>query len=315
MSGNGRRTLWLFALLAAYIIAQFTWWALLLLRRNAEVSELQGLQQDESIASSAASSIPSRDLMVLSEAFVFLAILLVLLWLTYRALKRDLAHAARQQNFMLAVTHELRTPIASAKLQLQTLERPGLSTAQRDELLRTADSELDRLSSLTGKVLQAAAINETPDQKREQTDAAALVRDTVRTALATYAINHRVEINGPSSCTVMTDAAELRSILENLLENAAKYAPSGSRIDVTLERGEHGWRLLVADEGPGIPADERERVFERFYRIGKEETREQRGTGLGLYIVKRLAQRNGGHVEVRPRDPRGAIFAVAFPST
>ena len=101
--------------------------------------------------------------------------------------------------------------------------------------------------------------------------------------------------------------------MDNLVENATKYAPTGTRITVQVKPGEHGWRLLVSDEGPGIPLQERERVFERFYRIGREETRNTRGTGLGLYIVKRLVQRLGGTVQIRNHQPLGAIFAASFP--
>jgi two-component system sensor histidine kinase CiaH len=311
---NGRRTLWLFAALGAYIIAQFSWWTVLLLRRNTEVANLRALHSTADSNPPTSVTEPAKNLMVMSEAAVFLVILLALLWFTYRALRRDLAQAARQQNFMLAVTHELRTPIASAKLQLQTLGRPGLSDSQRETLLRTAGSELDRLSALTGKVLQAAGSTDAIEPASEVIDVAELVRTMASTARSTYGTNHRIVVLGPSRFEVHADPAALRSILENLLENATKYAPKGTCIEVEMERGDHGWRLLVRDEGPGVSHADRERIFDRFYRAGQEETREQQGTGLGLYIVKRLAQRSGGHVEVLDRQPRGAIFAVAFPS-
>lgn len=311
MTKTGRKTLWLFLALSTYIIAQFTWWAVLLLRRNAELTHLRALH---GAAQGVEASPVGGRLMVVSEAAVFLLLLLVLLWFTYRAVWRDLTQAARQRNLMLAITHELRTPIAAAKLQLQTLQRPQLSGEQREALLGTATQELDRLATLTNKVLQAAGAEDGIPLTREQVDVAELAQGVVAIARETYGAAHEIRIAGPPSLIVQSDAQALRSILENLLENAAKYAPAGTVIDVKLEPGHHGWRLLVCDEGPGIPANERERIFERFYRMGQEETREQGGTGLGLYIVKRLTQRCGGAVEVRPRQPRGSIFAAAFPN-
>ncbi len=308
-----RRTLWLFAALGGYILAQFIWWAVLLLRRNAEVAHLHQLLKAERGEPFTALQ-GTRNLMVVSEAAVFLTILLVLLWLTYRAVRRDLAHAARQRNFILAVTHELRTPIAGAKLQVQTLRRNGLRDDQRAELLNTAEQELDRLSALTNKVLDAAQAEEGIPQRRERIDAAALVRSTAALAGSTIAKEHPIRVSGPAVLEVQADPQALRSILENLLENAAKYAPAGTAIEVAMETGRDGWRLLVRDEGPGVPAAERDRIFDRFYRVGQEDTRERQGTGLGLYIVKRLMQRCGGTIVVRPRHPHGSIFAASFPN-
>jgi signal transduction histidine kinase len=314
MNRPDRRTLWLFAALVLYILAQFIWWAVLLLRRNAEVAHLSDRLRAQA---GEPGPVPAgaRDMMVVSEAAVFLTILLVLLWLTYRAVRRDLAQAARQRNFILAVTHELRTPIAAAKLQVQTLARPGLAEAQREALLGTAEQELDRLAALTNKVLAAAQAEDGVPLHPERVDVAAIVGGAVRLAERTYGKDHAIRLHGPSAFEARIDPQALRSIVDNLLENAAKYAPAGSVIEARIEGGHHGWRLHVSDEGPGIPLEERERIFERFYRVGQEETREKQGTGLGLYIVQRLLQRCGGSIEVRPRHPQGSIFVASFPHT
>jgi two-component system phosphate regulon sensor histidine kinase PhoR len=113
------------------------------------------------------------------------------------------------------------------------------------------------------------------------------------------------------SCT--TDPDAYRSILENLLENAVKYSPAGSTIRVELEQNGSVAELRVADQGVGIPAEERERIFERFYRGGDEEVRRTKGTGLGLYIVRRLVERMGGNVRVESRPGSGSIFAIRLP--
>jgi signal transduction histidine kinase len=120
-------------------------------------------------------------------------------------------------------------------------------------------------------------------------------------------------LKGPEHLPVISDPEALRSIADNLIENAAKYAPAGTSITVELEKGREGWRMTVSDEGPGIAGEEQERIFEKFYRSGNEETRQAKGTGLGLYIVHRLTKGLGGAVHVRNRRPHGAIFAASFP--
>jgi signal transduction histidine kinase len=313
MDRSARRTIWLFSGLVVYIVAQFAWWAVLLLRRGEEVDHLQAELaalggrpgwQDES---------GRRAWMILGEGGVFLLLLLVVVFLTYRAVLKDLRLASAQRNFLLAVTHELRTPIAAIKLQLQTMARTGLAPEQREGLQRTAEEEADRLAILTDKVLLAATGDTAMPLERVEVDVMEIVLSAVDRARAQAASGHELVLDAPPSMRTRTDPHAVRSILDNLVENATKYAPLGTRITVMVKPGSHGWRLMVNDEGPGIPAEERERIFERFYRMGNEETRHARGTGLGLYIVKRLVQRLGGTIEVRAKRPHGTIFAASFP--
>lgn len=309
-----RRTLLLFGALAVYIVLQFMWWGVLLLRKDREIA-LLGAELQVLGGGAATPVDPSRRvLMVLGEGGVFLLLLLGVLFFTFRAIRRDLALARAQRNFLLAVTHELRTPIAAIKLQLQTLARPELNSDQRDVLRHQALGESDRLALLTDKVLLATRADEgllALDQK--ELDVMELMRALVDRAGKQAARDHRLVLSGPDQLVAYTDAQALRSIADNLIENAAKYAPAGTTITVELMKGREGWRLTVSDEGPGVPATERDRIFERFYRGGSEETRSVSGTGLGLYIVQRLVQRMGGAVHVRKRAPHGAIFAASFP--
>ena len=295
-----RRTLLLFGVLTTYVVAQFLWWAVLLLRRDREAHDLavqvQALGGDPGHVVD-----PARSLrMVLGEGIVFLVLLMFVLWLTYRAVRRDLELARAQRNFLLAVSHELRTPIAAIKLQLQTLSRAGLTLDQAQELKRHAANEADRLAVLTDKVLLATrAVDDVIELKPHQLDVMEILRTVVERAQQGVARDHMVRTQGPAHCKVHSDAEALRSILDNLLENAAKYAPPGTPIDIEVQTGPEGWRLLVSDRGPGVPLEERQRIFEKFHRGGQEETRRTKGTGLGLYIVQRLVQRMGGTVPGR----------------
>lgn len=310
-----RRTILLFAVLGIYILAQLVWWGVLLLRKDAEVADLalevEALGGTPSVRMNAYRGLR----MVLGEGSVFLLFLLVVFLLTFRAIRRDLALARRQHNFLLAVTHELRTPIAAVKLQLQTLARPALAPEQRETLQAQALTEVDRLALLTDKVLLAARASEnSPRLDQQEVDVMQLLRDVVERARTQLAPRHQLVFAGPDDLSVSSDPEALRSIAENLIDNAAKYAPEGTTIRVEVERGREGWRLSVLDEGPGVPAAEHDLIFRQFYRSGSEETRSVKGTGLGLYIVQRLVQGLGGTVQVRDRSTHGAIFAASFPN-
>jgi len=308
-----RRTLLLFGILAVYIVLQSLWWAYLLVRKD---QEMQGLIDAFHLATDTDSGRAERTFrMVVGEGVVFLALLIAALVLTYRAIRRDLQLARAQRNFLLAVTHELRTPIAGAKLNVQTLQRRSLSPEQREALAARAVGDLDRLAALTDKVLLAARAEET-DLPLEvgPVDAAEVLRQAVDQARGTALAAHTVELDAPESLTARAEALAMRSVVDNLLENAGKYTPPGSVVRVSLHRRGDGAVLEVADEGPGVPEEERERIFQRLYRGGDESTRRTQGTGLGLYIARRLMRRMGGTLTVRNAPQGGAIFAASFPT-
>lgn len=314
MPQNQRRTYLLFGTLTLYILLQFAWWAILLYRKEIELAQLAmdvtvlGGQTDHPMDVSPALR------MIVGEGSVFLVLLLGMLYLTFRGVRRDLQFARTQRNFLMAVTHELRTPIAAIKLQLQTLARVELASEQRETLRQQALFEADRLNVLAEKVLLATSAEEgvlVLDLK--ELDVMELMRAVIERARVQIASKHALVLNGPDHFLAHSDAQALRSIADNLIENAAKYAPVGTPIAIDIIKGREGWRLLITDQGPGISAADREHIFEKFYRGGNEETRQAKGTGLGLYIVQRLTQRLGGSIHVEQGQPQGSIFAISFP--
>lgn len=314
MPRSSRRTYLLFGALTVYVILQFLWWAVLLVRKDAEIAalalQLRALEggSDHPLDASRAMR------MIIGEGVVFLVLLLGMFYFIFRGIRRDLQLARTQRNFLMAVTHELRTPIAAIKLQLQTFKRPGLSTEQREGLLDQALTEADRLTGLTDKVLLATSAQDgVLDMDFQEVEVMGLFRSVVDRARVQLAPRHEILLNGPERVLVISDPKALHSIADNLIENAAKYAPDGSRISIEVTKGREGWRLTVRDEGPGIDAEDRQRIFDRFYRGGNEETRKAKGTGLGLYIVQRLVLRLGGDIHVEQASPTGAIFAASFP--
>jgi signal transduction histidine kinase len=276
-----RRTLWLFGVLAAYVLLQFLWWAYLLVEKDNELRALIGQLDALGVRSTLSHGDRSRTLlMVAGEGFVFVCLLLIGLWTIYRSVRHELVLARLQRNFLLAASHELRTPIAGLKLHLQTLQRRQLDAEQQRSLMTMALGDVERLGALSEKILLATRL---------------------------------AEARLPLALPMGSDADAVRTIVGNLLENACKYAPPGTAVTITARSEQGGTLIEVADEGPGVPAEERERIFDRFHRGGREETRQTKGTGLGLFIVRRLADALGGSVTLRNGRPHGAIFEVALP--
>ncbi|MCC6235186.1 MAG: HAMP domain-containing histidine kinase [Verrucomicrobiales bacterium] len=240
---------------------------------------------------------------------------------TWWMLVRQHRLGVQKSNFVASVSHELRAPLASVRLLADNLEQDRVPDPdRRRKTVRLMGRECRRLGALVDNVLDLSRIER---GKRsldpEPTDVAALVQETVRVT-ATMGDEREVvmsvEIEPSMDGWVATvDGPMLQQILVNLLDNALKHAPPRSTVDVRLKRDEDpAWfRLEVVDAGPGIPAEERERVFEPFHRLGHELRREHAGVGIGLAIVKHGVEAHGGRVWVESVTPTGARLVVRLP--
>jgi signal transduction histidine kinase len=218
------------------------------------------------------------------------------------------------------VTHELRTPLAVVRAYTDLLsEEPPLEgrrsrdPARRDQRLawhEAALGQITRLDRLIDSVLASVQPADAPPAEIGPVDVAALAED-VEQDLAPLLRSHRVEIRAPVHRHGLADAARLRQILEHLVENAVKYAPPGTAIAIELWLDEGTLRLTVTDEGPGIPIEWRERIFEPYAR---RDTHTARGSGIGLYAARRLAESMGARLWCEPASPTGARFVVAMPA-
>ncbi|WP_439686827.1 Sensor protein QseC [Cupriavidus oxalaticus] len=227
-----------------------------------------------------------------------------------------LSHAIdTQRAFVADAAHALRTPLAALQLQAQLVERAD-SGAARDEAVAKLRQGLERLTHLVTQLLTLARQEPgaaTPP--REPVDLRALAAGVVA-ELSQAALDRDIDLgvdgDAGAAAIVHGDADALRILLTNLLDNALAYVPAGSRIDVQVARGGDGRpvELVVSDNGPGIPAEERERVFDRFYRLPEAPTG---GSGLGLAIVAEIAQSHGARVALEDARP-GLRVRVAFPA-
>ena len=245
----------------------------------------------------------------------------------WRAFKRQQRLSELKSNFVSSVSHELRTPMASVRLLLEGLESGRLSgAAKQKEYLHLMGQECRRLSGLIDNILDFSRIDEGRKQfEFSATDVEALESETVK-MLEPYADERKVSLalkvvgaapQKPSA--PILDGLALRQALLNLLENAIKHSPEGSTVTVGVDwtGDDNGGRscvsLWVEDNGAGIPAEEHEKIFERFYRRGSELNRETQGIGIGLTIVKHIVEAHGGRVLVRSAVGRGSRFTMELP--
>jgi signal transduction histidine kinase len=255
----------------------------------------------------------------------------------YRAFNKQLRLAELKSNFVSSVSHELRAPIASVRLMAEGLERGKISEpAKQREYFRFITQECRRLSSMIENVLDFARIEQGRKQyELEPTDVAALVEQTVK-LMEPYAAERGVKIvsSVPPACwripgsdegntgedaagtiSANVDGQAIQQALINLLDNAIKHSSAGSEVAVglSLNTQPSTLNLSVTDHGPGIPAAEQEKIFERFYRLGSELRRETPGVGIGLSIVKHVVEAHGGKVRVESEVGKGSRFIMELP--
>ena len=291
--------------LAIYVLLQLLWWGYQLVELNARI-----IMQQESSLQAQYQLLRSKVWMVAGEGIVFFVLLAAGFRFIKRTVSRELAMARKEKNFLLSVTHELKTPIAAVKLFLETLQSRNLNEEKRMELLQQSVQETKRLQSLTENILMAARLD---GRKEAITSSVVYLTDLVHQEV------RRFEKLGGSSIECITDKdievkgdeQMLSVLISNLIDNALKYG-SNKPIHVQLSQSASHISLTVADNGPGIPLGEEKRIFEKFYRIGNEETRSSKGTGLGLFIVEAVAKMHGADVSAANRPEGGASFSVKF---
>ena len=223
----------------------------------------------------------------------------------------------RQSNFIDSVTHELKSPIASMKLYLQTLNRRDVSQQQQTDFYRFMLEDLERLDRLINQMLEAGRLDSEPAKEEiEDVFLEPLLRNCANSVCLSYRVPESTVRWQTEPCTVRASRVDLELIFRNLLDNAVKYAGADPVVEVTLKPTQNGQVIAqVADNGNGIPPKLRRKIFGRFVRLGVELEREKPGTGLGLYIVRTLVRRLRGRIRVRSRtDGPGTVFEVQLPS-
>ncbi len=323
--GNSRPLFW-FYLLVVYIMIQFIWWSYLMVELNNEIYYLKThinlLQGDKSLDEIATQGnqlnarLKKRWIMIASEGSVFITLLLLGIFQIRKTFKKEAALTQQQNNFLLSVTHELKSPIASAKLQLQTLEKRDLDRAKQKEIIANAISDTERLNNLVENILLAAKIeNSVYTLHKEDVNLSEYITDGLTQTIASFHYKRKIELQLEQGIHMHIDRTSFPSIILNLFENAVKYSPEHSTIIVTLNKQANKIVFSISDEGIGIDNKEKAFIFQKFYRVGNEETRKTKGTGLGLYITDYLVKQHNGSISVKNNVPKGSIFEVSFNTT
>lgn len=287
-----KRPFVIFYALIIYALAELTWWGYMLVHLQ-----------------------PERRAMIMGEGSTFILVFLVGAISLHKSIKKERRLQDQKRNFLLSVTHELKSPLASIKLLLQTIQKRDLSKQQIQDFIGKSLLDIERLDDMVENMLLASKIdNRSYTFPKAEFNLSALVDNVVnrlqlnKCDLTQQLINAEIE----PKIEITGDKFALTSVVTNLIENAIKYSGPCEVVDVRLYSRDNKIFLEVADHGIGISDTEKPRIFDKFYRVGSEDTRNTKGTGLGLYIVKEVLDKHEASIKVRDNDPSGSIFEVVF---
>ena len=289
-----------FYALSAYVVIQFIWWGYHLIELT------RALDVDQKI-------VDKRITMVFGEGFVFIVLLLIGLWKIRSSVRKEFELSQRQNNFLLSVTHELKTPIAANKLYLQTIQKRKPDDIQRDELLTKALKENERLEKLIDNILHAARVeNRAMQPIKEEIEASHFLQTRIAQFRKRYP-EAQIDLQEMDKVIVCFDVFMIETVLSNLIDNAVKYSLKAPKISITALIENNELVISVVDEGVGIPLEEQQHVFSKFYRVGDEEIRTQKGSGLGLFISNEFVKLHKGSIGFKSNKENGSIFYFKLP--
>jgi two-component system sensor histidine kinase SenX3 len=262
-----------------------------------------------------------REGVLLLFGIIFFALIIAGMVVNTIFLVRELRRSEQHDSFINAVTHELKTPVASIRLHLETLQRRDLPEAQKQQFYGIMLSDTDRLTETVEQVLRAGrAGDKRAGREKVEVDFAQLVRECmdatrIRHHLQPESLHYEEASSNGSGLRVRGSAEDLRTAVSNVLDNAVKYSSDHIDVRVRLESPDEKRIVLrVQDQGVGIPADDVKRIFKRFYRVTHRSMTHIKGTGLGLFIVKAVAKKHGGKVFAESEgEGQGTTIVLELP--
>ena len=287
--------------LGAYVLIQFVWWGYHLI----DLTRASAKDPD---------AVSDRVLMIVGEGSVFLLLLLFGLWRIKASIRKEINIARQQNNFMLSVTHELKTPLAATKLYLQTLlKHQQLPEEKKQEVLNKAIEESNRLEGLVEQILTASRLEQQSiDLNRTKFELNEAVSELIQ--IQQNRQNIQITFQAAQEIHVHTDRFLLQTAINNLLENAIKFTDPAKGVSVKISVHELYISIRIKDFGKGISVEDQRLLFRKFSRLGNEETRTTKGTGLGLYIAYQSSKAIGGMVKLINPGEAGAEFEIQIPN-
>ena len=310
--------IYVYWLLLVYLIAALGWWYFELDQQNDQMLSYQQEQIQkgyggETSMEEAQDAHDRNAKQFIGEGMTFLIFTVLGAIFVYGAVSRQIRYHLQQKNFMLAVTHELKTPIAVTKLTLETLKRHQLSEEKQQKLLGDAINETERLDMLCNNILLSSQMESGGYQSNKQEFNCSLM---VLCAVGSFAKRYPIrkfELNVPADIICYGEEFLVRLVLNNLIENAIKYTVADSSITVALVENKGEIVIAVADTGQGIPDKDKSKVFEKFYRLEDERVRKTKGTGLGLYLSNKIVEDHKGSLTLMDNQPQGCVFKIVLP--
>ena len=310
-------------LLLLYIVAALVWWFVSLEKQNQHITDLRYTELNSQKATLDPQNFARQLYKIdndskrntekyIAEGVTFLILILIGAFFVYRSVRKQFRVQQQQQNFMMAITHELKTPISVAMLNLETLQKYQLDAEKQKKLIRMTLQETSRLDTLINNILVSSQLEGGGYIfSKEELDFSSLFKDCIRDAKTRYPERNFIEKIEPE-IELAGDPLLLQLLISNLIENAVKYSPKEKPIICKLNRSGKDVLMNIIDEGIGIADTEKTKIFEKFYRTGNESTRKTQGTGLGLYLCRKIAEDHNADISVTNNIPSGTNFAIRF---
>ena len=301
--------------LLTYILAALVFWFLTLVKQNDQLTEfrlntLHPGDGDFVLKTKHIVAEHSRKItQYASEGVTFLFLIVAGAAFVFRVVRNHLRQSQQQQNFMMAITHELKTPIAVTRLNLETMQMRKLDANLQRRLISSTLQEANRLNYLCNNMLLLSQMDKAGYKlSKEKLDLATLVSDCAEDFISRFP-DREIKAEILNEAIITGDRLLLQLAINNLLDNAIKYSQKDALVLIKIYTNNRKIILQIADEGPGVKPDEREKIFEEYFRGSDRQTK---GTGLGLYLTRQIVNQHGGHIRLKTNEPAGSIFEVQF---
>ncbi len=308
----------------SYMLLALIWWTILLSKNNNEIytNNIELLQKNEEliqhpeqlqIVIDKTKSLHERKKnMIIGEGIIFGLSLVIGMWMIQKAYNKEIEQNKNQKNFLLSITHELKSPIASVQLIAETLQKRKVSQEDQADMYQSILHENKRLEKLINNLLLASKLDANYQYNFEVTDVNQVIRQCIDRQFLPNP-NATIVFNDSEARYIQGDKEALVSVFTNLIENGIKYGAKKPEITIAHKIIDKNISIMISDNGSGIPDNEKEKIFSQFYRMGNEDTRKTKGTGLGLYITSKIVKAHKGKIIVTDNPTGGSIFNVVLP--
>lgn len=293
-----------------YMLCALSWWSILLFKMNQEKYELSLIHSDPVQKELAYEEFTKTKKMVLGEGVFFGLALIIGIYFLYRSYKQEIEGSKRQNNFLLSVTHELKTPLSVLSLTNQTLQSRDLPKEKQQEILKDAGLELERLEDLVNNILTATKIDHQYNTQVEAIKINAFLEELILKLSSRY--KHQLELQRIDDYVILADKELFEIAVKNLIDNACKYSPNAETVQIVTKINHGQNTLSIIDNGEGIKQEDIHKIFDKFYRAGEERIRKSKGSGLGLYLVKEILSIFNASIQLVSNSNKGSTFVIRF---